>query len=996
MFKPRFRLFIPLLVLACAVVAVPQSVSAPLVATDASSPLSEDYVLRTWEVDEGLPNNSISSIAQTPDGYLWLTTGSGLTRFDGVRFTPFPKETTPGLESNRMSPVFADRDGALWIGLERGGVSRMKGGRFETIVPLAPSGAATTWTNSFAQDAAGAVWFGLSPDRRVSRWHDGVLTAFSGGEGVGPGGNTNVYADAPGKIWVTTMEGGCSVFNGSRFQPVDKDNQGGSWPVLASAQDGGMWVFRGQHLLHYQANGSGEVVSESVDLLASVLHEDSAGDVWVGTKNQGLFRFHGGQFMRVPTSHSSVSSIMEDREGNLWVGTFGGGLNRLRPSRFFLHQKQNGLHTDNIVSLCEDAEGRLWIAGRDGLPVRAVDSANRTFATPEGWSGGSILTTWPNPAGGVWLGTGRGLVHWRDGKFSQESLRDALTALLVDRQGDLWAATVKDALVRWRSGTAERIPRQDGLVEPRALAEDAMGRLWVGTEAGLVFQRQGDRFVPVPLPGPKPGGQIRFIVPDEQETVWIGEFGSGLYRWRAGQVSRLPRDAGLPVEDLRAMVIGPGGDFWFGTGSGLFRVERSEMDAAIEGRRTPMRTVAYGRNDGMPNADFGFGFKNSTARTRDGHLWFATSRGALEIVPQPIQPAVTPFPVLIEDVRMGGAAIPLALGGGFTLPPQPGTLEIRYSLPQFHAPEAIRFRYRLTGLSDDWITVGNQRVANFPRLRPGEYRFEVAAAVADGSWLPVTAVLPFTVRAAWWETGWFRFGIGLFGALVLAALVRYLVKRRMRARIRRLEQETALERERARIARDMHDQVGANLTHIALLAGMASTPQSRSELADSARRAVDSLDGVVWAVNPRKDTLESLFQYLVRFAEDFLKPTSLRLRLDFPVDVPECRLPPEFRYHVLLVVKEALNNAVKYSRATEVHLSATMEPLSLGIMIADNGGGFDVEGAAAEGNGLRNLRERALALRGECRINSQPGTGTCITLIVPWPHPGPVLPPASR
>ncbi|MBW8781520.1 MAG: hypothetical protein JF599_06505 [Verrucomicrobia bacterium] len=956
-------------------------------------PVSEDYVLRTWEVDEGLPNNSISNLAQTPDGYLWLTTGSGLVRFDGVRFTPFPKETTPGLESNRMSPVFAARDGALWIGLERGGVSRLAGGRFETIVPLAPSGATAAWTSSFAQDADGAVWFGLWPDRRVFRWRDGVLAAFSSGEGVGPGGSANVYTDMSGKIWCTTT-GGCGVFDGTRFQPVAPD--GGGWPVLAPAREGGVWVFRGERLWRYQADGSAQVVSQPVDLSANVLFEDSAGDLWIGTKNEGLFRFHSGKFLRVPTSHSSISSIVEDREGNLWVGTFGGGLNRLRPCRFFLRQKQNGLHTDGVVSLCEDAEGKLWIAGRDGEPVRAMDSSNRAFVTPEGWSGGAVLALCPDPAGGIWLGTMRGLMHWRDGKFGQDSLRDALTALLVDRHGDLWAATVKNDLVCWRNGVVDHIPIQEGLVEPRALAEDAAGRLWVGTEAGLVFQRKGERFVPVPLPGEKLGGQVRFIVPDEQETVWIGEFGGGLYRWRAGQITPLPHDSGLPVDDLRSLVIGPGGDFWFGTGSGLFRVARSEIDAVMDRRRQSMRTVAYGRNEGMPNVDFNFGFKNTTTRTRNGHLWFATSRGGLEIAPQDFRVVGQLPPLLIEEVRVGRTSAPVVGVNKLVLPPQPGLLQIRYTLPALSSPEQIHFRYRLVGWGDEWILADRQRAATFAHLPPGDYRFEVAAAEADGPWLPATASIAFAVRAAWWETGWFHLGAGVFGALSLAALVRFLVRRRMRAKMRRLEQEHALERERARIARDMHDQVGANLTHIALLAGMSSTPQSRSELADSARRAVDSLDGVVWAVNPRKDTLDSLFQYLVRFAEDFLKPTSLGLRLDFPLDVPECQLPPEFRYHVLLVVKEALNNAVKYSGATEVHLSATMEPLSLGIIIADNGGGFDVEGAAGGGNGLRNLRERALALRGECRINSQPGAGTCITLIVPWPHPGPVLPPVPH
>lgn len=223
-------------------------------------PVSEEYVLRVWEVDDGLPNNSIFGIAQTPDGYLWLATSSGLARFDGARFTSFLKDATPGLESNRMRTVFVARDGALWIGLERGGVARRAGDRFETIVPVAPPGTASTiWTSSFAQDAAGAVWSGFYSERKVLRWHDGTLSTFSGKEGIGPGQDTSVYADAGGRIWFTTTEG-CGVFDGKRFQSID--STGGGWAHLASARDGGMWAARGGRLLRYRADGSHEVIAD--------------------------------------------------------------------------------------------------------------------------------------------------------------------------------------------------------------------------------------------------------------------------------------------------------------------------------------------------------------------------------------------------------------------------------------------------------------------------------------------------------------------------------------------------------------------------------------------------------------------------------------------------------------------------------------------------------------------------------------------------------------
>ncbi len=748
-------------------------------------PVSDDYVLRTWETDDRLPSNIVFGLAQTPDGFLWVTSEKGLARFDGVAFTPFLKEATPGLESNRVHAVYVARNGDLWIGLELGGVARMRGNRFETITPIVAR-SATAWIGSFAEDARGGIWFGHASIGKAVRWEDGKFSEFTKKEGLG-GFETFVHTDAGRRIWYATKQA-CGIFDGTLFNQIDPG--GGERVVLAPARDGGMWAARAQRLLRYRADGSREVVADISRLCeaaeVTVLHEDHAGNVWIGTRTAGLFRFRQGVFVLVPTSHADVESIFEDREDNLWVGTRGGGLNRLRPRAFFLRQKKHGLHNDTVNSLCQDGEGKLWLVGTDGTPVRALDSANRSFAIAPNWSiksWGFVYTIYPDPAGGVWMGGAKGLLHWRDGIFSFETSRFSAIALLLDKQGDLWAATPRGALMRRRAGTDTAMPTGGGLIEALCLAEDPAGRLWVGTAEGMVFQRQNEQFLPVPLPGANPGETIRFIVPDVDDTVWIGALRGGLYRWRAGQVKRLPHDAGLPMDELRSLAIDPGGDFWIGTGGSLVRAARGEIDAAIEGRQQSIRTIAYGRNEGLPSMEFSLGLRNTT-QTRDGQIWFATTRGALEIFPQPFQKTAPPSPVLIEETRVGGTSMPIAGSEKLELPPKPGQVEIRYTLAQLSAPEQMRFRYRLVEPGDPkWVYAGNQRRATFTYLPPGSYRFEVAAADAGGPWLPATASLEFAVRAAWWETAWFRFGSGLFGALALALLVRFMVKRRLVARI---------------------------------------------------------------------------------------------------------------------------------------------------------------------------------------------------------------------
>jgi len=753
-----------------------------------SIPVSDDYVLRAWDMDDGLPSNYLRGIAQTPDGYLWVASWKGLARFDGVGFTPILKDTTPRLESDRVRSVYVARNGDLWVGLELGGVARRRGTRFETIAPVLRN-SPTAWIGSFAEDERGGIWFGHASIGKADRWQDGRLSEFTTNNGLA-GFETFVHADAGRRIWFSTKQA-CGIFDGTHFQQIDPE--GGAMVVLAPASDGGMWAARAGRLLRYHADGSREVVADISRLCnpseVTVLHEDVEGNVWIGTRTEGLFRFRQGNLVRVATSHPDVESIFQDREDNLWVGTRGGGLNRLRPRALLLHQKKDGLHNDTITSLCQDREGTLWMLGSDGTPVHALDSANQSFAIPTNWStevGGPILAMSSDPAGGVWLAGVKGLLSWRDGIFNLENLRESAIRLLVDKQGDLWAATTRGALVRHHAGTNSVLLPADGPNQALALGEDFAGRVWVGTKEGGVFHRQNEQFLPVPLPGANPGEIIRFIEPDVNDTVWIGALQGGLYRWRDGQVKRLPHDAGLPVDDLRSLAIEPDGDFWIGTDRGLFRASRDEIDAAMDGRQRFIRAQSYGRNEGVPSLEFEIGVRNTTTRTRDGHIWFATSRGALEIVPERFQKTAPLLPVLIEDIRMDGTSVPIGGSEILDLPPKPGQVEIRYTLPQLSAPEQMRFRYRLIEPGNaNWVYAGNQRKATFTHLPPGPYRFEVAAAEADGPWVPATASLAFTVRAAWFETAWFR--VLCAGAALTLIWAMYRIRvRQLQSRERKL------------------------------------------------------------------------------------------------------------------------------------------------------------------------------------------------------------------
>lgn len=957
-------------------------------------PVSEDYVLRTWELTEGLPDNHISSLTRTSEGYLWLTTYSGLVRFDGERFVITGKETFPGLPSPWVAPVFAASDQSLWLGLERGGMVRWHDGKLQPIAPIVPRPTSVVWYRSFTEDSTGAVWFGSSNDGRAFRSLGGKVDAYSQAEGVPAGSAVEMRVANDGKVWVFAS-GGCGIFDGQRFQPVDP--AGGGDVCLAPASEGGMWATRGGKLLRYGPSGEREEVAEAVwqqgGGQTKLLHEDGSGTLWIGTLDAGMICYRDGKFRRVPTSFNDISCLTEDREGNLWIGTWGGGLNRISPREFFIRQRNHGLRYDGVSSLCEDPEGRLWILGRDGVPMRSADAMAKSFERVAGWPKdrwASVLCT--DPRDGIWIGTSSGLMRWKNDRLAAEPFTDSIQSLATDRADRLWIASSDGSVFRLHEGSLMEIPRDGGLVEGRAMAEDSSGQFWIGTRQGHLFRGQNDRFVKVPLPGAGAEETVRFIVPDGKDTMWIGTLLGGIYRWKDGRTLRMPGGTGITLMEVRSLAIEPGkpgaqDTFWIGTATGLFRVPREEIEGVLEGRRKTMNVISCGSNEGLPNAEFSQGFSNSALRTRDGRLWFATNRGALEIRPRTGPYMSTTARVIIEEADSSSLTLRTNNPPEWIFPPNPASIRLRYTLPELRAPEQVRFRYRFAGADDgEWISAGSQRETMLVRPSPGNYRFEVSAAVADGPWLPDTAIIPFSVRPAWWQTRVFQWGMALAGVGAVAAAVRSIEKLRMRVRIRRLKQQRAVEIERTRIARDMHDELGANLTYIAATSRLAvlDPPEAAfghlHEISSVVRQTVDSLDEIVWAVNPGNDTLASLTEYIGKFAVRFLAASGVEGELDLPHNLPEHPLAASVRHHLFLAVKEALNNVAKHSGARMATLTVKLDGEVLRIVVADDGRGFAPDKTSARSNGLRNMRERMEGIGGSCHIDTGNGTRAILEL----------------
>lgn len=987
--------------------------------------LAEGYSMRVWQTEDGLPENLVTSAAQTKDGYLWFGTFSGLVRFDGERFRVFNPTNTPELPDRRVVRLFDDSQGTLWIGHEAGHVSRYRQGRFEVVLP--PRSPENERIIGLGSDEQGAMWAMRENGAVDSLVRDIRLPSLIAPERPGLMGWSR---GADGGIWLWENGRPANLANG-RLVPLEFPSpQDAIVSGLVGSADGGAWILTNDRIRKWRDNR------------------------W--TEDRGAYRW----------PPAAISCTLELRDGTLAVGTVGEGLYLVfaddRPTVRF--SQLNGLPQNWIRFLYEDREGTLWAGTGNSGMVSIRSSPFATLAPPDRWLGSSVLSVAAGRDGALWVGTdGAALYRHQAGQWTQYGEAEGLhnryiCSVTVTPRGEVWAGHywwggpyrlengrfvrpdsvdpqwspafalvpvpgTDDLLVGNRDGLL-RLDRDKGtwLVQSPgghgddvcAVALDRDGTIWCGFAQGglariadgdVTFYRQADGLG---------SDSVQCLLADDDGALWIGTADGGLTRLKDGRFSRLGPEHGLAGTIICKILDDGLGYFWLSTHHGIQRVAKAELNRCADGEIPVFQGQTYDRSDGLPIVEFLGGRQASGCRTDDGRLWFASSAGLISVDPARIRPNPDPPPVVMESFVVDGRTLP-ALNHQATdpLPPDHQRLEFRFSGLSFAAPNKVLFKYRLEGIDEAWVEAGPRRTAFYSRLPAGSYRFHVIACNNDGLWNTEGATLAFTIAPFFWETWWFIGSCLLVAAMAAALLARYLTRRHMQRRIEQIEREHEIERERARIAQDIHDDVGASLSRIAMLsqpgrrdlAEPERTTAMLSRIYTTAREVTRSLDEIVWAVDPRHDTLDSLVDYMGRFAQEFLTTANLRCRLDLPMEVPAWPLSAEVRHNLFLAFKEALNNAVKHSAATQVRISLALHPDFFELVVKDDGRGFDlaqpdpaVADRLAAGNGLANMKKRLTRIGGRCEVSSKRGDGTSVSLTVRLGAQAPRLPtppPAS-
>ena len=843
---------------------------------------ASDYLIDTWTGDNNLPDSSVTSIAQTSDGYLWIGTYNGLARYDGTRFVVFDPANTPEIKHARISALFTDAHGTLWINTYDNSMTSLREGVFahewsnaqvadvfchsnETYIATLSGGvAARTETSgnkvpwqtiglarrndayTFCQDAEGVIWYCMR-DGKLGRIIGTNAAPQSTEKDLGTGFVNYVTTDPQGRVWVGT-EKKIGRWDGSRF--LDETPTNGEAEVNAKylffTATNGYWAFVNGAIRHAVDRQWVKTIDSWPDLVESYGTEIGAlearnGDVWFRQLGHGLYCIGSdGTLSRLTSTNGlpgdRITSFYEDREANIWVGIDRGGLVRLRKNEFQIIGN-NGGKKSAVFTVCEDLHSNLWIGTvGDGL-LRWKDGREEKTSLLQGANPNSFFSAYPDPQGHLWLSCDREDLYVLDhGQILQNSNKiHGVKSILVDASNRVWIGR-RSELACLSNGVATDFGPGNGFErgEVRALAEDQKGAIWIGTGNGIIFKFSQGAFSAFRPTEARQDQAIWSILADDDGTVWAGTFRGGLLRLKDGKFTRFTMADGLP-SDIICQILDDGlGRLWFGSHNGIFFIPKKSFDAFERHEIDSLRCTSYGLSDGLPTLECSGGYQPSCWRDHAGKLWFATGKGVVVINPADMRSTPRAPAVLVEDFLLDGkpfgstttnrnqsSAAALTSGTAISVAPGRHQFDFQFTAPSFSAPDKVRFRYKLASFENEWVDGGSKRVAHYGPLPPGDYQFQVIASNGDGVWNQQAAIINLQQLPFFWQTWWFGLLVGAGAIAVISAIVRYVATRKLERKLAGLRQQRAIHDERERIAKDIHDDLGTGLTQILLQSSLA-------------------------------------------------------------------------------------------------------------------------------------------------------------------------------
>jgi signal transduction histidine kinase/streptogramin lyase len=996
------RTLVKLAVLVCFVAA------APIVGR------AEQQSIRTYTTADGLASDTVYGVVADSRGFLWFSTADGLSRFDGYGMTTYT--VRDGLPDRRISAVCETRDGSLWVGTA-GGLCRFAqrastGGPVFVLERLGDD-PKTNEVDCLLETSDGVLWCGTEGglyrlEAREGHWSVSrvALDAEAAVSALAEEPWGGVWAGTAGEVRLVRADGRVEA------HALPSNHIGAGASSLRVGRDGRLWIGTRAGIVYSEPRASSDAPASFAAAGRGVptgwgnaFFESRDGTFWIATTT-GLWRETAGDAPSFER-HRSVGGacdrvvwdVAEDRDGNLWLATSCGAL-RVDRYGFTAFTADDGLGSAFINSIFESNAGDLIVTTDQAERlIHRFDGATFVSIVPKklnmiypGWGWGQ--TVMQDREGAWWVPTGWGVYRYPAAERPDETLGaqpepiytgNEVFRVFEDARGDVWLATVAPMkLLRWDHATRRVVDltAEAGVVaEYTAFCDAPDGAVWIGTgnyggllagNGGLLRYANG-RFERFTVEDGAPAGWLRALYVDGSGRLWIASSLGGLARVDDPSAARphfvaYTAAEGLSSENVWCVVEDAWGRIYVGTTRGVDRIDLAT--GAVK---------HYTSADGLPKTQPQCAF-----RDRHGSLWFGSPFGLARLDPEPDRDREPPR-TLVTGLRVAGVARPVSALGESVLPSMElGAGENNVSLDFLglgtSLGEELRYQHRLEGADTDWSAPSAERTVTFANLAPGAYRLLVRAVDADGSASLEPAEVAFTVLAPVWRRWWF---LALAGLAVLTA--GYAIFRYRLARL------VEIERVRMHIATDLHDDIGSNLTRIAILSevaqygrtGDAEEPDGPlASIAGISRESVAAMSDIVWAINPKKDSIDDLVRRMRRFAGEAFASRGIELEFRGPEHERSMKLDHEMRRQLFLAFKESVMNAVRHSGCTRAEVEIRVAGPRIVLSVSDDGHGFDAS-TPSEGNGLESMRRRALALGGTFDVASAPGRGTRVTVSVP-------------
>ncbi|MEX0945319.1 MAG: two-component regulator propeller domain-containing protein [Balneolaceae bacterium] len=910
---------------------------------------------RTYSIELGLSESVAHTIVQDDRGYIWVGTGYGLNRFDGVRFTQFYEED--GLAHNSVHSLFQDHEGLIWIGTDLG-ISVLHGDSL--VTPSNVEGLNQFVILNIFQDSAGNYWFGTEGNGVWKLSTEGILTPVHKDLGLDIISVKVINQTNDGTIWIGSREGLVMI--------DDDQNEATHFTMAHGISDlrirdividefERIWIGTRAGLMRYQ-NGEFLIYNHNQGLNDDrilTITVEATDRIWLGTEG-GISRFDGETFVNYGREEGVpaliVYSSIIDREGNMWFGTLGGGITMYVGDYFRSYNIDNGLTNNVVTGFSEVSNGDIWIATYGGGVMIYDGSELTNYNESDGLIDNKVYVIYEDSTGRIWVGTSGGISIYEDDEF--RTLPESIFPFTSVRKiyedpddGEFWIATYNDGIIRLSDDGYVQYNINSGILHNTVMdiKRDDRGDYWFATYGGVAIY-DGEQFRYLTIADGLPSNGVIHIHIDHIGRKWFSTF-NGVAMYDGEKMHNLPSSEGMEtiayfVEQDQAL------DYWIGTNRGLYWIDPEHLIHSTDYESLLSSFRLFNKNQGLIANELNAG---ASLVASDESIWLGSVEGLSQFFPHNIQKRHAPPGIEFEEILINGNRV--HPNNFQLLQHDQNFIEFSFSGLAYEAPDQILYEYRLTGFDEDW-QLTSERTIRYPSLDPGSYEFELRAYNADGVKSSHSAEYSFKILQPYYFQWWFLLLILLIiGSLILFYL-RYF----------RIRKQVDIERMRVQIASDLHDDVGSSLTELALQTDFLQAGNVDEEvkstlrqLGEHSRKIVSSLDDIVWSIDARNDTAGDLTDRMQDYVNQLFANGNILVHYNFDKLRMHEKLPVDVKENVYLIFKEAMNNVVKHSNADEVHVTFSFTGRNYELLIHDNGN--QIKHDRKTGQGLRNIKMRA-------------------------------------